>query len=329
MSALVVLSAIAEEAPAWVTDHESVYPVSQYLTALESSKNRKEAEANAVEGLAAIFDRSIQSETKTAISIQEKKSGTTAQAEKTKSLHKDIAVSTKIDNFVGVEIKDWKHSDGTYYVLAVLNKSKAASLYMDMIRKNNAVIAEFTGISDSEKYTLNGYCRYNAARLKAKENEVFLSRLVFLNAGAASLVSDETTRAASLDIACTDIAQKIPIAIAITGDKTGKLKAAFGSVFSAQGFKSASGQSERYRLNGSLSINEPVPQGSNKILIRYTFEASLEDSNTGEIIAPYTVNGKEIHFNQASAESKLLISLEKKIKSEFAKQFTAYLQIQQ
>lgn len=325
MSLAASVPVIVETPPTWVTNRDEVYPTAQYLTALETGKNRKEAELNALEALAAIFNRNIQAETKTAISIQEKNSNTAAQPEKTKTLHKDIAVSTKLDNFVGAEIKEWKDSDGTYYMLAVLNKAKTASLYIDMIRKNNAAITELTGISDTEKYSLTGYCRYSAARLKATENEVFISRLVFLNAGAASLASNDAVSAASLDIACTDIAKQIPIAVSIAGDTSGNLKAAFGHVFSERGFNAASAQTGRYRLNAALTINEPVPQGTNKIMLRYTFEASLQDTATGEIIVPYAVNGRQIHFNQAAAEAKVYTALEKKIKTEFAKQFKAYL----
>lgn len=312
-----------ETPPNWIENPYEAYAESGYLVIVGEGTSRKEAEANAIESLAAIFSRNIDSKTDSSLNY---KSSQNETAKIDKKIVKDISISTNIKDLVGVEIKEnWSSGDGKYYALAVLDKTKAIIVYREKINSNNKAISELINIPDKEKNTITEYSRYNAAYKKAVENEIYASYLMILNPTASVISTKPDFNLNSLKMKCLDILKDIPIKVTVEGDKNSKLKTAFSDVLNSTGFKTSELKNSKYALSVKLTISDEVIPGNNKTIIRYSLTAEFVDVILNESLIPFSISGREIHFNKTNAESKALMVLEKKIKKDFKKVFEEYL----
>ena len=309
--------------PNWIENPAEAYPESKYLAMAGEGTSRKEAETNAIESLAAIFSRNIDSQTGSSLNYTSSQNET---AKIDKKIVKDISISTNVKDLAGVEIKEiWASGNEKYYALAVLDKAKAIIIYREKISSNNKTISELINIPDKEKNTIREFSRYNAAYKKAAENEVYASYLLILNPTASMISTKPDFNLNSLKMKCLDILKSIPIKITVEGDKNSKLKAAFSDVLTSTGFQTSELKNCRYVLSAKLTIDDEVISGNNKTIIRYSLIAEFIDVILNESLIPFSISGREIHFNKTNAESKALTVLEKKIKKDFKKVFEEYL----
>lgn len=311
--------------PGWVENSYKAYPETFYLTAVEYGQTRKEAESAALEALAAILSRSISSETKSSVSYSSTEKNGQTETDGSKSVNKNISISTNIEKLTGAEIKEvWQDMDGKYYALAVLNKEKSAVMYAEKISANNLTISELTENIAEEKNTLTEYTKHNAAYLKAAENAEYLFILSVLSPEKKAAAEKHCVKPQTLKIKCMSIAKKIPIGISLDEKENSRLKTAITKVFSEEGFSISSEKNARYILKADLKNNEEPVQGG-KVLVRYTFETALTDKELNQVLLTYSASGREIHFNKTNAVNKILKTLEKKIKTDFLTSLKNYL----
>ncbi|CEM60705.1 hypothetical protein DWQ65_07760 [Treponema phagedenis] len=316
-----------KDPPVWVTDAPNVYPEERYLTALGTGQSRKEAEVGALEALAAIFDRKISIETQAELNYTSSVTdGQSEKVNKTKNVGQNVSISTNVDDLIGVEIKErWLSPDGTHYALAVLDKSKTASAYMEKINANERTIAELTQIPDTDKNTIREFIRYRSAYLVAAENAIYRARLSVIKPSAHALAKEKGMTAQSLKLKCMDVAKNIHIVISVDGDNHGKIKSAFAKVLSAEGFNTSTNENPNYTLVAKLSLADGEVQANNKILVRYSLDAEFTETGSSTVLVPYSVSGREIHLAKSSADNKIFTGLEKKIQNDFGKSFNEYL----
>lgn len=310
--------------PVWIETPSDRYPDQTYMTAVGEGHTQKEAEAAAVEALAAIFNRRIESQTQSSLdyaSIQGKDA-----AKMDKRVNRTISISTNIDQLIGVEIKEtWLSPDGTYYALAVLEKSKTLAIYKGKIDLNNQTITSLIDIPVGVKNTMTEFARYKVAYAKAGENAAYLSLLLQLNPAVSSLVNDEKLTQSVIKAKWRAVGDAMPIAVAVRGDKNDKLKSAFAKVFTTAGFTLSSPDTSRYSMAVTLdTTNEKIP-GNNKVVLRYSLAASLMDHISGETLLPFSLSGREVHLNKESAELKMFKTLDKKIMENFQAAFEEYV----
>ena len=119
--------------PGWVDNAQSLYPNSQYLTAVGEASNRNLSSKNAKVNLAEIFSVNIRSESKLLTQAIKTESRLGMTLESTNALQKKIETETQ-QTIQGVEIKEsWLSPNGDYYTLAVLNKRTATQNLMQSI----------------------------------------------------------------------------------------------------------------------------------------------------------------------------------------------------
>jgi len=123
---------------------------------------------------------------------------------------------------------------------------------------------------------------------------------------------------------CLRIAQAIPVAVSISGDRDGRLAAAFSDAFADAGFKTG-GSNNRYILDGSIVMNEVALENQKNKFVRFVIDAKLRDVKTGTVILPFSLNGREGHVTISEAENRAMRTAEKKVREAFAPAFTAYL----
>jgi len=315
---------VTNKPPAWVETPAERYPEQSYMTAVGEGHAQKAAEASAIEALAAIFDRKIESQTQSSLdyaSVQGKEA-----AKKDKRINQTISISTNIEQLIGVEIKEtWLSPGGTYYALAVLEKSKAIAVYRKKIEHNKQAIIALMDIPADVKNTMTECARYKAAYTKAEENAVYLPCLLLLNPAAGTLANDENPSPSVIKAKWLAALKNMPVSITVSGDKNDKIKASFAKVFTSAGFTLSAPDTGRYSMAVSLDISDEKIQGNNKAVLRYSLDSALTDKASGETLLPFSLSGREIHLNKANAEAKLFKTLDKKIAENFKAAFEEYI----
>ncbi|GLS91391.1 hypothetical protein GCM10007916_24600 [Psychromonas marina] len=138
-----------DERPLWIDDAKSMYPESDYLTAVGQASKRDRAGKNATANLAEIFYVDVRSETNTITEATKAQSALGVTMESSTLLQRSI--QTETDQAVsGVKIKEsWLSPSGEYYALAVLGKRTAA------LSINESIIDLDNSTAEYIDYSLN------------------------------------------------------------------------------------------------------------------------------------------------------------------------------
>ncbi len=317
----------SEQPPSWVVHSSEQYPESDYLTAVQSGRTRKEAELNAVESLAAVFERTVTVQTTSELNYTSTEKNGNTDIGTRKNIDKQVKISTDAGKLVGVEIKAvWKDNTGKQYALAVLDKKKAAKIYKQRIELNNNAIETLIQTAKTHGNSLNAYKQYRTAYKKAVQNDQYRRKLSLLQSSAARLLNQQTSDAQALQLKYKTIARNIPIAIQVSGDKNTELTSAFEKVLTNEGFEISKENNARYKLHAELRVTEGSIADKNKTMIRYTFKALLTDTETNTAVVPYSESGRQIHFTIEQAEHKMFTTLKKQIEKNFAAQMAEFLE---
>lgn len=313
----------SEKLPAWVTSPSNVYSENEYIVELGTGMTQKEADTKAIEGLAAIFNRSVSSKTDSSLSYRENAAG----VDKTKSIDQQVSVLTSIKNLIGVEIKErWKSKDGTFYALAVLNKQRAIAVYSEKVTLCISAIEESLKIPSDEKGTFHEYFRYVSATSKANEISLYNSYISVLNP-VASLMYEQEHSPDKLKLKATSIAKNILVEVNLEGNwAEQRLKSLFEKVFSSRGFTIAKANNGRYVLNIKVELGEETKLSDNRLMIRYSLTSELLDKVTGGSLLSFVINDKAVQFNTEAVKNQIFKSVKKKVEIDFEALFDKYME---
>lgn len=312
----------AEKPPVWVTSPSATYPENEYIVELGMGSSQKEADNKAIEGLAAIFNRSISSKTDSSLSYRENAGG----VDKMKSINQQVSVSTSIKDLIGVEIKErWKSKDGNFYALAVLNRQKAITIYSEKAKLCSFAIDESLNVPNDEKGTFHEYFRYVSATSKAYEMALYNAYLSVLNP-AFSLVIEGDYNPDKLKLETSSIAKNILVEVRVSGNWTDKrFKPIFEKVFSSRGFTIAKTSGARYVLDVKLELGEESKLSDNRLMIRYSLTSELLDTATGDSFLPFVINDKAVQFNSEAVKNQIVKSVKIKVEKDFDALFNKYM----
>lgn len=317
-----------EQVPLWVQDPSFIYSSSEYLSNLGQGKSQKQAETDALSGLAAIFNQSIESNTRATVSYMEA-SGTT-DIEKSKSLKQDLKISTNVEELIGVEIKErWKSQDGTFYALAIIEKKTGVRLYYERVRASISDIDKLLDVAEANRGTFTGYFKYHEASKKATRLQADKGCLAVLDSSGISVKgirSDTEYSPLSLKIQAEKVAKSIEVFVAVSPEAQ-KLKPHIEKVFSKYSFTLSKKDSVRYRLLVRLDLDEPIELSQGRMSMRYNLEIELVDNAENETILPFAFEGKETHFDMGSVKNKIFKTLEKKAMDEFYLSFAKFASV--
>jgi len=155
--------------PEWVDNAKVLYPTENYLTAVGQASKRDRGAKNAKANLVEIFSLQVKTETNMLTESSKDQSALGMTAESSTSLTRTI--STETDQVIrGVEIKEsWLSPTGEYYVLAVLQKQKAAANLRDTINELDEKSANLIDYSIND--APNSITAINALR-KARDAQI-------------------------------------------------------------------------------------------------------------------------------------------------------------
>ncbi|MDR1637284.1 MAG: LPP20 family lipoprotein [Treponema sp.] len=315
--------------PAWVSSPDAVYSQydrNVYIAQAGSGADRSLAEKDALARLSAYFRQNIQGEQTSSTRYQEAmRNGVVDSYSENTTLTNTIRTSLELDTLVGSEIGDyWFDGRSAHYAVALMEKAKASVIYADMIKANQEVIRALTAMTDEEKYTLDGYARYQLAANIADVNSIYGSVLSFVGSGGSGITPDKLEKGAGFRLEAAKITKNIPIAVQVENDRSNRVASAFSQAFGKAGFKTGTRNSP-YVLDVKVSFSPvDLPNQQNKF-VRYVVDANLADTASGSILLPYNINGREGHLNISEAENRAAAAAEKKIGTEYENTLKAYL----
>jgi hypothetical protein len=315
---------LSREQPVWVGDVEQAYSRLRYVAAVGYGSDRAIAEKEAFGALISVFGQTIRVDRQSMVGYQEAlQQNTVSSFIRNTEVSNAIQTSAELDTLIGAEIRDyWYDGRGTHYAVAVMEKSRASSLYSELVSANREIIEILTVMEEEEKYSLNGYARYQLAAKVAGGNRVFANMLSVL--GGPGLSSRELAEAADFRLEAEGVARRIPIDVRVENDQANRIKGAFAKLIGGRGFQSG-GDGSRYVLDGRISFTPVDLPGQTNEYVRYVLEANLLDRLTGAVLLPYTISGREGHLTMAEAENRALGSMEKEIAAAWGAAFSAYL----
>ena len=311
--------------PAWVSAPETVYPSGAFVAATGFGADRDQAEKDSLAKLVAVFGQSIQSELSTIHNYSEAVSRGRVQVSQDTTVQNAIKTSSDMDALIGAEIKDvWFDSKTTYYAVAALEKAKAKTLYTDLIAANQKVIENLLAMSDTEKYSLDGYARYQLAATIADANYVYANVLTIVDSDAGSALSKTLKKGDSYRVEALSITKAIPIGIEIDNDRSNRIKDVFATAIAKQGFRSG-GVNSRYVVRVKVSLTPvDLPNQPNKF-VRYVVDANFVDTFEESVLIPFNINGREGHLSASEAENRAVAAAEKKIAGTYSALLSEYL----
>ncbi len=319
---LVCTNSFAELPPEWVDNPSALYDKESYITAVGTGKDRKSAEASAINALASIFGQSVSAETKSSKNLAESHGAQGQNFQGRTSINQDISLHTDIKSLINAEIKlTWSAPDGTYYALALIDKYDAANYYSREIVKLHDDILDLTSTSDDDSPLSACMNHKNAFDLAEKQNE-YMSILSVLNSADAMLVEDKIISSTKVKKELAQLQQKIPIHIVIntensTGDWNNKIQKTLAGKLQAYGFRTTPKES-RYELVCSINMYEYKLPGNPNHMVKYTMNAVLMDNETALELAPYYVEGQTGFQTLDGAVDRAYMLLEKKVKAEYS-----------
>ncbi|MDR0721112.1 MAG: LPP20 family lipoprotein, partial [Treponema sp.] len=311
--------------PAWVDNPVAVYPRQRYVAAVGFGGSRQEAERSALGNLVSVFGQSVQAELKTVSSYSEAVRSGAIQVTEDNSIHDAVTTSAWMDTLVGAEIAEtWHDGKSSYYAAAVMEKQKTAVLYGDFISSNQRIIEDLINVKDEDKNTLSGYSRCLLAATIADVNRVYANVLTYVG-NTTSIKPSEMKKGDEYRLEAAEIARNIPINVSVRNDRSDRVKNAFSRALSSLGFRSG-GSSSRYTLEGRLVLEKAELPNQRNVFVRYYVDAELKDNaESGAVLLPYNVNGREGHLNQSEAEERALRAAEKNIENSFGALLQDYL----
>jgi hypothetical protein len=311
---------------------DQAYSRLRYVAAVGYGPSRNAAEKEALAALIAVFGQTVQADRQAVVRYAE-----TLQQDLISSYIRDteitnaINTSAELDTLIGAELRDyWHDGRGTHYAAAVMEKSKARSLYSQLLNANREIIRTLTAMNDEERYSLDGCARYLLAAKIAEGSRAFSNILSVVEGAedprgrAGGLSAQELAQPENFRLEALAIARRIPVELRVDNDGTGRLHSAFARVIGGKGFVSG-GRDSRYALEAALALNPVDLPGQQNQFVRYELSANLVDRHTGNVLVPYHVSGREGHVSRPEAENRAITAMEQHIAGAWSAAFSAYL----
>ncbi|MDR2658783.1 MAG: LPP20 family lipoprotein [Spirochaetaceae bacterium] len=317
-AALAPAAAQSKAKPAWVDKPYSAYPDTLYISAVSSAPERAVAEKAALGSLAASFKQFITNR----ITISDSERLLNGVSSSETNMSQFIESSSALDTLIRAEIKEtWNDTKNkVWYALAVMDKRKCAALYNDELDKLIREIKVLIDVPDEPAPGTAARCK-KALELaeKASLYALVLSRL---DGGGRQ---NEVYPLISKTKALLDKAKNVAVYVRVAGDVNDRVRSAFASVFSGEGFK-IGGSNSRFVMDVTVSI-EDAPK-TMYFNARYTVTAVLTDTKTGSGILTYSISERESHpAGQKEANSRAITGAQRTIGKTFPPVLREYLNL--
>jgi hypothetical protein len=325
---LQAVAAQAQTAPAWVSNQAAAFPDRDWLSVVETGRDRETAQNAAMNALARVFKTDVQSMTRAyqefAQAVSESDNKKIATFSESQDFAQEVKTSTIVTGLIGVQTEVWTAADGTVYANARMNLKDCAARYTAMIHENERVIRLLKETGAANPSTFEAYESLSFAANVAAVTDNFQSLLEVLDVSAAGH-RPEYGNADTVRALAQAEARSITITIQVEGDVSNRMSRAFSGFFTKRDFRAATSGENAYQLYAVLEL-ENADVGNQRIkYVRYLLMATLEDRNGKEVFS-FSVNDRQGQATESAARQRALQIAEAAISSgSFATAFDAYL----
>ena len=300
-------------APDWVTDPESAYSSKEYLLAVGSGDDKKDAESDALSLLA----RSIQQNVVA-----------TTESSKTFDGNDSAGFNSNYD-YAGTVItipQTWIAKNGTVYTLALLNRQEAGKYYRQKIADLAAVVESEIVFADRNRGSFAALAALQNAVQTAWENQMYLDTLAGINSSMYHSISLDYGSAQAVEVLAARQKEHIVMAVEVEGDSDGRITSVLEDILSDLGLKAAasSDASAAYLFRGKVTMSQL--QLDNKYeYARFVIDVDLLEKASSKVLFTYSKNGREAHVSYSEAVQRAYRTLEDTLEKEFTPKFLAFL----
>ncbi len=315
-----------KNAPSWIAEPYGSYDGKLFFVSVGEGNSKTDAEVHAVEGIASVFEQSVDSKTTSSKRMSQAEEKGVISYTTENSLGQDIMRRVKVDALVGIEINEYFQESGSkFYALAVLDKTKTSNLYAQMIEKNNEAIEKYLNASRGI-YTLESYSNADFAYDISILNEKLLKRLSVIDFDRSVEMEKKCVKSPDINKVRVGIAGQIPIYVEFEGDSDGKIASSYGAMVSSLGFRTSSQKSERYAINGKFSYTTKETKDKSSFQCNYTVQLSLSDTGLVQKMYETTYSGRASSVSVDDAVIRAYKGIGQKASGDGKKEFVEFLQ---
>ena len=311
--------------PEWITVPSSVYPSNLYFNGTGSGESREVAELEAVKNLSSVFGQTVKSNNVASKKMEQALSDGQIAFSSSGNLQQNITSQIEAENLIGIEIAEYFYNspEKKWYAVAILNKEKTSVIYENLIKKNDVAIRKAVAESEKMPHTFFGYSEICFALEIATENDRLLKNLTIVDFDKGSAASSQAVSLKSMQAAQKKFAEGITISINIKDDSNNKIKSSFQDIFSKYGFKTSASKKEKYGIEGRYSSD--ITKKGKLVYCVYSLDLDFSDFSGKNSLFAINLKGREGAPAEADAVNRTFRVLEKKIGTEFSKNFDSYM----
>lgn len=283
-------TAQSEGLPSWVNNPSEQFSNDRYLMAVGSAPTRQGAKNNAQSNLAKIFVSKVEVDEKYVQEYEETSSsgeGTQTRARTNIVTRSEVESNQKMRN---VQIKEvYQAESGTFYALAMMNRSKTSQLYTEEINRNNEAIKSLRKKANNTDSKLERLIYMKQALTNARMNEMLKNQ--------RAILTGQTTQGEGTAVA--EIVQnyrqaKQECTVSISGkDIPRDIQSAIRRKLQNEGFTISKGSEEPVvKMNVNLTMR-PLDMGRENVeFMEWTFQVEAQNRETGKWFSTFAEEGR-------------------------------------
>jgi hypothetical protein len=317
---LSVTTVLGQTKPSWIENPQSKYPARDYLTAVGVGDTRKSAENNAAANLSLVFESSIKAENIIIERYKELFHGNTSTMEKESDVSKSAKVQSEQTLYNVQFVESFVDGEGRNYILAVLNRSTTADIYVKRIALNTEQILFYLERFKIASDTIQQFAYINAASVIARVNDSMMKQLIIIEPVAGGNVQlgysyNDLMRQYS------EAMKKVSFSLSIMNDPDGNVESAITAMLTEEGFVVHT--HPLLSIEGAIAFKDIDLQRKEKF-IRWSYQLFIRD-RWGTTVITFSASGREGHVTREEAKARSIRTLVAKLKKAIPKQINAYI----
>jgi hypothetical protein len=313
----------AKGRPAWMDNPGSIYPESQYISALGAGDTRQAAESNASANLTKRFKVQIDVDDTMLRRYESftKLSGTMSES-LSESQQRQVQ-SRSSETLIDVQFSEiYTDNLGRVNVVAFLDRKKSGDLYAKRIQDNLQSIEVYLANEERTIDIPEKYAYINAALAISQVNEQMLEQLDIISpAHKNRLAVDESRRMATLSEKQQKIAKQIGFSVAIVGDDDQKITIQVQQAISKLGFQLS--PQAILTVAGSVDYEALDLRRDNLTFYGWQLDLKLTDPS-GKTLISIVERGREGGLDETAAKRNAVRQMSKIIAKRFQKELIDY-----
>ncbi len=238
--------------PAWYLDPGLAYPEDRYLAAVGSGSTRRDAEQQAMAGLAQIFEANIQVDVRAQERYREIVSSQGTFTDQEMELAQTTSIQS-VQRLLNVQFSEAAVDNrGMVHTIAYLERVPTGMMYMDMIQRNSSQVQSFLREASASSDPLRRYAYISAAAAIAAGNQSLVDQL--------RIISPNMSRTVSLGYDYNNLmqqrseeAENMRVSVSVSGDHQDRIQNVVSQALSAEGY-SISQESPVMNITGTFSM---------------------------------------------------------------------------